>query len=123
MKRSILLAGFGVLVFGAGFFVSRLSMREGRATIIVRNESLCPISHLVIQMSDLTLYYAGGIEEGNSATIRIRTSGEDGYRLIVFFPGGDSLVGGAGYIESGYRIRETISDSSIRSEYVSLYGG
>ena len=58
------------------------------------------------------------IKNGESKKVKFHIAGgEAGYTLEVIFEDGTIITGGAGYIEKGYRITETIKSNKIESKY------
>ena len=46
--------------------------------------------------------------------------GKSSYIITLAFADGQSLKDGAGYVEAGYLITETIAESEVKTEYTSL---
>lgn len=56
------------------------------------------------------------LKKGQHESIRFFPIGESSYSIIVQFTDGTRIEGGETYVESGYRITETITDSKITSD-------
>lgn len=63
----------------------------------------------------------GPIENTQTRTYYFFVAGEGGYRVDVTLADGRKLPSENGYVESGYSIKETITESSINSQF-SMYG-
>jgi hypothetical protein len=67
----------------------------------------------------------GLVEFANLAIDATRTAhfyvpGKSSYIITLAFADGQSLKDGAGYVEAGYLITETIAESEVKTEYTSL---
>ncbi len=58
----------------------------------------------------------GHIEKGQTRIYRFFIAGEGGYILVATLADGRKLTSEAGYAESGYSVKETVTASSIKSE-------
>lgn len=63
----------------------------------------------------------GHIEKGQTRIYRFFVAGEGGYILVATLADGSKVSSEAGYVESGYSIKKTVTASSIKSE-VRFYG-
>lgn len=57
------------------------------------------------------------LKKGRSKMIKFLPEGENSYSLDVEFENGKTIKGGAGYVEPGYKITETITEKDIKPEY------
>ena len=57
------------------------------------------------------------IAPGDSRKVYFHAPGESSYRIRVVFADGHPVAGGAGYVEPGYSVTETISETEIKSDY------
>lgn len=69
------------------------------------------------QLEPTLLEKIGPIESGKENKILLREiTGEGAYSTQATFEDGEQLKGGAGYVEGGYRVVETIEKTEIISE-------
>jgi hypothetical protein len=68
------------------------------------------------------LYQITGLEPKETRTLRMYAPAESSYGVVVTFADNSRVVGGAGYVEAGYKVRESIGPQKIESKY-DLIGG
>jgi hypothetical protein len=106
--------------FAVGVFVAAaLHLGSPIATVKLQNASGKGIVSLRL------VHEHGVVEVANLAvdatrTVRFYVPGESSYKITSVFADGQSLKGGAGYVEAGYSITETIAPGEIKTEYDSL---
>ena len=101
--------GFGILI---GLIIKPKSL----ATILITNTSGKKIEKVYVTSEDSITYYVENIAQQKTKEIKIYVAGESGYRIKVYFSNEDSILSG-NYIETGYIIRETVTDSNIISTF------
>lgn len=62
------------------------------------------------------VYLFENLKRGDSRPFELMAFGETSYSLDVEFENGARLKGGAGYVESGYKTKEIITDTEITSD-------
>ncbi len=67
-------------------------------------------------------YQISDLEPKQTKTLRVFAPAESSYEVAVTFGDNSCVVGGVGYVEAGYRIRESIGTQKIESK-VDLTGG
>ncbi len=82
----------------------------------IRNESTQVIVRAVLKPERGPALVRENLKRGSSALIDVPISGESSYLLKIEFADGHVLEGGAGYVESGYRATETVTDDRIDSQ-------
>jgi hypothetical protein len=88
-------------------------------TVTVRNDSQKPIALASVE-HERGVETAGNIARGEARTITFVAGGETSYRLRVRFADGSETRGREQYAESGYVFVETVTDSGVRTDDVSL---
>ena len=109
-----------LLVFLSGALTSSIfEWLQPITTIEVRNASSKTIKYLDIEyqgMGDHRGRIAENLKPGQKTTFKWTTEGEGDYRLHVIFDDGTGVHGGAGYIERGDVIKETVEAERLMSE-------
>ena len=109
-----------LLVFLSGAITSSIfEWLQPIATIEVRNASGKVIRHMDIDyrgMGDHKGRIAENLEPGQKTTFKWTTEGEGSYRLHVSFEDGTEVRGGAGYIERGDLIKESVESARVISQ-------
>jgi hypothetical protein len=109
-----------LLVFLSGAITSSIfEWLQPIATIEVRNASGKVIRHMDIDyrgMGDHKGRIAENLEPGQKATFKWITEGEGSYQLRVTFEDGTEVRGGAGYIERGDLIKESVESARVISQ-------
>lgn len=90
------------------------------AQITLKNNSGQAIKRVILVPERGEVLVQKNILKGSFAVFRLPVGGESSYKLKVQLEDGKVLEGGAGYVESGYRILETVTDQKIDSRYQSL---
>ena len=85
------------------------------ASIVVTNSSSKTLQSASITVG-MTTYIVDNIEQKKSKSVNLFVAGEAGYKIKVVFADGDSLINW-NYIETGYQIIETVSDTKIVSAF------
>jgi len=106
--------------FAAGFVVAAaLHLGAPIATVRLHNASGKGIASLrLVHEHGLVEFANLAIDATRSATFYV--PGKSSYSINLAFADGQSLKGGAGYVEAGYYITETIAESEVKTEYTSL---
>jgi hypothetical protein len=113
-KIFLILIGL-VILFALGTYIvlNHLTNRyDGYAKVTFVNNSNTDVKNVNIITNDSIQIKLDRIEIGDSKIVHIPVSGEGEYKADIFFTNGDTLFCGA-YIESGYKITETITDDKI----------
>lgn len=77
--------------------------------------------------STIRIIHEGGsvtidnLNNGESKIVPVHVVGESSYSVVATLEGGEVVVGEGGYIEPGYRIRETITQNKIQHKFESFY--
>jgi len=126
MKKIILLISF-VVVFAAGAFTATvLHIGSPIVTIDFTNNTTKKIQSIEINheigRQGKVLYQISGLEPRETRTLRVYAPAESAYEVIATFADNSRVVGGAGYVEAGYRVKESIGLQKIESK-VDLTGG
>ncbi|NVN92645.1 MAG: hypothetical protein HXX11_18900 [Desulfuromonadales bacterium] len=126
MKKIILLISF-VVVFAAGAFTATvLHIGSPIVTIDFTNNTTKKIQSIEIKQEfgrpGKVLYQISGLEPRETRTLRVYAPAESAYEVIATFADNSRVVGGAGYVEAGYRVKESIGLQKIESK-VDLTGG
>lgn len=126
MKKTILLISF-VVVFATGFFAATvLHIGSPIVTIDFTNNSTQKIQSIDINHEigryGKVRYQITGLEPKETRTLRVFAPAESSYEVAVTFADNSRVVGGAGYVEAGYRVREVIGSQNIESKF-NLIGG
>lgn len=126
MKKTILLISF-VVVFATGFFAATvLHIGSPIVTIDFTNNSTQKIQSIDINHEigryGKVRYQITGLEPKETRTLRVFAPAESSYEVAVTFADNSRVVGGAGYVEAGYRVREVIGSQNIESKF-DLIGG
>jgi hypothetical protein len=88
-------------------------------TVTVRNDSQKAIA-LVRVEHERGVETTGHVARGEARTITFVAGGETSYRLRVRFADGSEISGREQYAESGYAFVETVTDSGVKTDDVSL---
>lgn len=123
--RSILkIAGLITLMlisFATGVFVAGvLHLGSPIVTVKLHNVSGKEIVSLRL-VHEHGLVEVANLATGATRTVRFYAPGESSYKITMVFSDGRSLEGGAGYVEAGYSITETIAAGEIKTEYDLLH--
>jgi len=126
IKKIILLLSF-VGIFGAGIFTATvLHFGSPIVGIDLTNKSSQKIQSIDINhdtgRNGKVRYQIIDLQPNETRTLRMYAPAESTYEVIVTFADGARLVGGQGYVEAGYRVREAIGSQKIESR-VDQYGG
>jgi hypothetical protein len=126
MKKIILLISF-VAVFVAGAFTATvLHIGSPIVTIDLTNNTNQKIQSIDINHEigryGKVRYQLTGLEPNQTRTLRVYAPAESSYEVAVTFADNSRVVGGAGYVEAGYRVREAIGPQKIESKF-DLIGG
>jgi len=115
----------GIIIFSAGAVTAGLRhWFQPIASVTIRNDGSQNIMNLKFTHetgSLRSIIVLAPLAKGQSTNVRFYVAGEGGYNIEATFSDGRVINGGAGYIESGYKVTEVVSDSSIKSE-MGLYG-
>jgi hypothetical protein len=88
--------------------------------VTVSNDAAIPIQTARAD-SEGGIYIIENIPVGSSKTLKLYAAGESSYKLTVTFMNGKTLQGGAGYVESGYKVTENVTNENIKSD-IDLHG-
>mgnify|MGYP001282602677 CR=1 FL=1 len=117
MKPKVVLCFF---VFFAGALISSIfEWMAPLATIKVRNASNKVIQYLDIEYRGMGIHkgrIAASMKPGEQVTFKWTTDGEASYRLHITFEDGTEIYGGAGYIERGNVIKESVESNRLMTE-------
>lgn len=103
--------------FATGVFVaSVLHLGSPIVTVKLHNVSDKEIVSLRL-VHEHGLVEVANLATGATHTVRFYAQGESSYKITAGFSDGQSLEGGAGYVEAGYSITETIAAGEIKTEY------
>lgn len=108
---SLVLASFATGVFVAAF----LHLGSPIVTVKLHNTSDKEIASLQL-VHEHGLVEVKNLEADGARTLHFYSPAESSYELKVVFTDGRSIEGGAGYVEAGYTVTETISESEIKSD-------
>lgn len=120
MKKIILLISF-IVIFAAGAITATiLHIGSPIVTIDFTNNSSKKIRSIEITheigMDERVRYQINGIEPKETRTLRLYAPAESSYEVIATFADNSLVVGGAGYVEAGYRVKESIGPQKIESK-------
>jgi hypothetical protein len=113
-------------VFGAGIFTATM-LHIGSPIVTIDFVNNSPKKIRLIEISrestrDANIrYQIPGLDPGKARTFKMYALGESSYEVVVTFSGDTRLVGEEGYVEGGYKVKETIGPQKIESE-VDLVG-
>ena len=120
----------GTLLFISGVIISltliifllinRGGFSTSTVTIEVHNKSDYKITKILIKHEDGEVHHKN-ISAGSKVFLPMYSSGESSYTITAHLENGSINSGGIGYVESGYKTKETITNSGINSEYGSMY--
>lgn len=103
-----------------GSLIAWLALRPvAPVTVTVRNSSQKAIA-LVRVEHERGVETTGNLERGEARTIQFVAGRETSYTLRVRFVDGSEVRGNARYAESGYKFVETVTDSGVKTDDVSL---
>lgn len=125
-KKIILLISF-VVVFAAGAFTATVFHIDSPIVTIdfINNSNKkiqsIDINHEIGRYGNVR-YQIMGLEPKKTKTVRVYAPAESSYEVIATFADNSHVVGGAGYVEAGYRVKESIGPHKIESK-VDLTGG
>ena len=88
--------------------------------IEVVNESPHALTNITIQHEEGMVSIAS-LPPGSRQLIPVLVHGESSYHIQVTLSNGKVIQGQGGYVEPGYRVRETISSNDIEHENISFY--
>ena len=95
---------------------SSLFSTKNEVNIILKNRSGKKINSVLLQHEKGTKKYLS-LTNNTNATITFNTPGENAYTLTVTFDDGKKIQSKETYIESGYRMIETIHRDKIETKY------
>ncbi len=126
MKKIILLISF-IVIFAAGAVTATfLHIGSPIVTIDFTNNSPQRIQSIDINHEigrhGKVRYQMSGLEPKETRTLRVYAPAESSYEVVVTFADNSRVVGGAGYVEAGYRVKELIGQQKIESKF-DLIGG
>lgn len=121
MKKFILLISF-VVVFAAGAFTATV-FHTGSPIVTIdffnnSNQKIqsIDINHEIGRHGKVH-YQITGLEPNETRTLRVYAPAESSYEVTATFADNSRVVGGAGYVEAGYRVRESIGPQKIESKF------
>lgn len=124
MRKTLKIVGLIILVlvsFVTGVFVAGfLHLGSPIVTVKLHNASGKEIASLRLVHEHGQVEVAN-LASGTTRIIRFYSPGESSYKISMRFSDGQSLEGGAGYVEAGYSITETITEGGIKTEYDLLH--
>jgi len=125
MKRIAKVVGL-LLMVGVAFIAGAITVIVNRpqaqmVTVEIRNNSEKGIKEIELREAHGTTLKIPGLPARKSITSGFYYPGETGYSLRVVFSDNTELKGGGQYVEPGYNVIETITNTEIKSEYKSLY--
>ena len=120
MKKIILLSSF-IVIFAAGAITAIiLHIGSPIVTIDFTNNSSKKIQSVEITheigMDGKVRHQINGLEPKETRTLRVYAPAESSYEVIATFADNSRVVGGAGYVEAGYRVKESIGSQKIESK-------
>ena len=113
----VLLVGFAT---GIGLMAMVMSPLLSIVRVEVVNESPQPLTNIVIQHEEGMVAIAS-LQPGSRQILPVLVDGESSYHIQATLPNGEILQGQEGYVEPGYRVRETISSNGIEHEHIAFY--
>jgi len=122
MKRwkLVLVISFSLAAGFMGGLVSWLALRPiPPVTVVVSNRSEKSIASIRLE-HERGIEIVENLAGGETRAIRFTAGGETSYTLRVRFADGSEVVSNPQYAESGYAFIETISDSRIKTDEISL---
>lgn len=90
------------------------------AEITIHNASGFDISNLqlITTTADVTsTSVINSLPRGEKKVLHIYVAGEAGYSIVATLSNGTVVKGGAGYVESGFSVTETVGSSKIESSH------
>lgn len=124
MRKTIKIIGLITLVFisfATGVFVAAvLHLGSPIVTVKLHNVSGKEIVSLRL-VHEHGLVEVANLATGATRTVRFYAPGESSYKITTVFSDSRSLEGGAGYVEAGSSITETIAAGEIKTEYTRLH--
>lgn len=118
-KPSVLLGI--ILALGLGFIAANFFWQRSVTEVTIRNDSGQEIRDLRLILSKGSVFQVDNLKAGDKKKLRFFVQGENGFHLIVRFRDAREIAG-EGYLESGYRVTESIREAGIRSEYKTFSG-
>ncbi|MFC1806878.1 hypothetical protein ACFL0T_00720 [Candidatus Omnitrophota bacterium] len=115
-RYAILIVFIGTIVNGSMGVINHIVFPPSPVEIEVKNVSNKDIESFQLIGVDKTTRDFNGVDRGETKDVQIQVAGEWSYKLKVLFSDGTVIEGGAGYVESKYRVREIVSDAGIKSE-------
>ena len=120
MKKIIFFISF-ILIFTAGAITATiLHIGSPIVTIDFTNNTTKKIQSIEITHEIGTdgkvRYQITGLEPKETRTLRVYAPAESSYEVIATFADNSRVVGGAGYVEAGYRVKESIGPQNIESK-------
>lgn len=112
---TLLAIGFvgGALTAGARHWFQPL------AHITIKNDSGQDLSALTLTHSSsrfTSTVALPALKQGESTNFRFFIAGEGGYSIEAKFADGRVIKGGAGYVESGYKVTDVVGASKVQSK-------
>jgi hypothetical protein len=116
-----------VVVFVAGMVVAAVNhFGSPLLTIKIENKSSKEIKAVDVihetRRFGKVEYRISDIPPGKERAFRVYVPAESSYKLLVTFADGGQLTGGQGYVESGYKITETVKDNKVETDFNFLGG-
>jgi hypothetical protein len=118
-RRKVLLVAFLIVAVVLGWLVWRPAPP---VIVIVKNDSQQRIATLRVE-KERGVELAGNLASGETKTIQFQAGGENSFTLQVRFADGSEISGNPQYVEPGYEVLETVSDSEITITDVRLPSG
>ncbi len=111
---------FGLAAVLGGSLMAWLALRPvAPVTVTVRNGSQKAIALIRVE-HERGVETAGNLERGEARTIQFVAGGETSYTLRVRFADGSEVSGNLQYAEAGYEFVETVTESGVKTDDVSL---
>jgi hypothetical protein len=116
----ILLGAVIALVCVLSYSIYRGGFSAPFVTVEVINNSGSVVSKISIEHENGEVRHKE-LADGERVFLPVYARGESSYKIVVQFADGNTLSGGAGYVESGYKIKEIVTKTEIKSEFGALY--
>jgi hypothetical protein len=86
-------------------------------SVFITNSTPSSIQTVRLETEDGQIYLLENLGVAETKTVRVFVRGESSYKMKATLGNGITLEGGAGYVESGYKVHEKILDDKIQSDY------
>jgi len=111
-----------LLILFIGFILGALFMITCRhdpfAYITINNVSSKNIQIVkIIDESNQNIQLIENIPDKKSENLKFYVAGEGAYQMEVIFEDNSTISGGAGYVETGYKIIENIKSDKIETDF------